>query len=109
MSSSSDPSKAQLYGVFQQAEDWRNRLHRKLAHKSLDIADEEMIAVDNSKKGMGIGGVLGIAALAAGSAIGGSLLTRPTAPVPVPAEPAIVQPSLDETDTDTINVIGFEE
>jgi hypothetical protein len=100
--------KQHLYGEYTRTERWRDALSKRLAHKALDIPDDEMqINVDKSKKGLGARELLAMGVLVAGGVYGGSLLTQPTAPVP--AEPAIVQPSLDDTDTDTVNVIGFEE
>lgn len=42
-----------LYGKYQATADWRDKLHRKLAHKSLDIAEDEDVYVNNSKTGLG--------------------------------------------------------
>lgn len=48
-------------------QEWRDNLHRKMVHKSLDIPDDEMgdIKVDNSRRGLGVKELLGIAAIAA--------------------------------------------
>lgn len=111
MSNSSGPDKGQLYGVFQRTEDWKDQLHRRLAHKSLDIADDDMqIAVDKSTKGMGAKELLAIGALVIGAGVGGHLLTKPTVPTtaPQPAPPAVAEP-YEDTDTDTVNVLGFAE
>lgn len=99
--------KQHLYGEYTRTERWRDALSKRLAHKALDIPDDEMqINVDKSKKGLGAKELIAMGVLVAGGAYGGSLLTRPPASVPLP-EPVIVQQSLD--DTDTINVIGFAE
>ena len=68
------PDKDFLYGKFQAWEDWRNRLHRKLAHKSLDIADGEDVNVDNSRTGLDWKGLAVIAAAVGASALGGMYL-----------------------------------
>jgi len=70
-----------LYGVFQKSEDWRNRLHRKLAHKSLDIADTEDVNVDNSRIGMGWKELAVLGALGLG---GFHLYGKQTSPTPPP-------------------------
>jgi len=44
-----------LYGVYQRGADWRDRLHKKLAHKALDIYDEDEMNVDNSRRVQGLG------------------------------------------------------
>ena len=52
--SSTGVDKDALYGQFQHGEDWQSRLSRKLAHKSLDIADDDMdVNVQNTKSGIG--------------------------------------------------------
>lgn len=110
MSNSSGVDKGALYGVFQKTEDWKDQLHRRLAHKSLDIADDDMqIAVDKSTQGMGAKELLAIGALVIGAGVGGSLLTKPTTPTPPPITPPAVTQPFDDTDTDTVNVIGFAE
>ena len=47
------PDKEFLYGKYQAKRDWRNRLASKLAHKSLDIDEDEGVNVDNSRIGIG--------------------------------------------------------
>jgi hypothetical protein len=47
------PDKDFLYGKYQAKRDWRNRLASKLAHKSLDIDEDEDVNVDNSRIGIG--------------------------------------------------------
>jgi hypothetical protein len=57
-------------------QDWRDKLAKRAAHKSMDIPDDEMqINTDNSRRGIGALGAIGIAA-AAGlpGAIGAGLL-----------------------------------
>ena len=47
------PDKDQLYGKFQRKEDWKDKLHKKLSHKSLDIGLDDEMFVDNSRRGLG--------------------------------------------------------
>lgn len=50
MSDSPDSStinKEQLYGQYLKTERWRDMLHKKLAHKSLDIPTDEEMNVSN--------------------------------------------------------------
>ena len=47
------PDKQYLYGRYMDAEDWRQKLHKKLTHKSLDIPEDDDVHVDNSKTGLG--------------------------------------------------------
>ena len=35
-------NKDALYGKYQATEDWKARLHRRAAHKALDIGDDDM-------------------------------------------------------------------
>jgi len=63
----SEIDKPGLYGKFQKANDWQNNLSRKLAHKSLDIADDMDVNVQNTKSGIGwrelaVAAVTGLAA-----------------------------------------------
>jgi len=48
------PDKDYLYGKFQKSHDWRDKLHRLLAHKSLDIGLDDDMHVDNSRTHLGI-------------------------------------------------------
>ncbi len=41
-----------LYGKYQEAADWRSRLHKKLAHKSLDIPEDDDLHVQQNKTGI---------------------------------------------------------
>lgn len=47
------PDKNYLYGEFQRTQRWRDKLARKLAHKSLDIGDEDEMNVANVRTGIG--------------------------------------------------------
>ena len=102
--------KQHLYGEYTRTERWRDELSKKLAHKAVDIPEDDMnIAVDKSTKGMGAKELLAIGALVIGAGVGGSLLTKPAAtPTPPPITPPAVTQPFDDTDTDTVNVIGFE-
>ena len=46
--------KESLYGKFQRTADWQDKLHKKLAHKSLDIGEQDEMQVDNSRTQLGI-------------------------------------------------------
>jgi hypothetical protein len=109
MSSSPEVDKDQLYGEFQRGQQWREKLSRKLAHKSLDIADDEMqINVDRStRSGMGVKELLAMCALVAGGAAGGAMLQQERQTTPQPT-PAVESNDTDtDTDTDTITVLEF--
>jgi hypothetical protein len=100
-------NKSELYGEFSRAEldnrnrqEWRDRLYRKAAHKSLDIPDpeaEEMgdISVSHVKNGIGLKEILATGALVLGG-IGlwqaPALLAAFRALQPIPAQPAPVAP-----------------
>lgn len=46
--------KGEQYGEFQKGEDWQSRFGRKLAYKSVDMADDDMdVNVQNTKSGIG--------------------------------------------------------
>ena len=74
--------------------EWVNKLDRKLAHKALDIPDDEM-NVDNSRTGLSASGAIGVA-MAAGlpglvaTGLLGYFLTREPAKLPPPVPPAPV-------------------
>ena len=63
--SSTEPNPSDLYLNYQRNIQWRDRLHKRLAHKSFDIPEEEDMYVDNSQKGLSGKAVLGIALAAA--------------------------------------------
>lgn len=81
-----------LYGAFQRTEDWQDNLHRKAAHKALNIRDEDMINAPQTTNVNGIGWkeLIMVAALMAGSAGAAAYFTGP-ANTPPPAQP-IQQP-----------------
>ena len=62
------PDKKYLYGRYMAHENWTQRLHRKLAHKSLDIPEDDDVYVDNSQKGMTWKELAVLAALGLGGA-----------------------------------------
>lgn len=84
-----DIDKNFLYGRYQKAEDDRLKLAKKMAHKALDIPEENM-NIDASRRGIG---ALGVAAIASGAGlpaalIAGLLMLRsPSAPTPPVTEP----------------------
>ena len=88
------PNKEHLYGDFLKGQRWRTKLARKAAHKSLDIADDDVeINTDNSRRGMHPLVGLGIAALAGGLPLAALLAAGVFDPKP------IIQP---ETKTETV-------
>jgi hypothetical protein len=98
---SSDPSvpdKGYLYGVYQGAADWRDRLARKCSFKSLDIADDDDMRIDARKQGITWKEILAGAGLAGAIAWGVSLFSEAPAPPP----PA------DYVDTDTTRTLTIE-
>lgn len=48
------PDKNYLYGMYQKSADWRDKLHKRLAHKSLDMQLDDDMHVDNSRAQFGI-------------------------------------------------------
>ena len=88
------PDKGYLYGKFQELVDWQNNLHKKAAHKALDIPlDNEMIHVE--KKGIGIGGVLGVAAITAASILGSQYLMSRNNKPPTTTTAPVEKPTVD--------------
>jgi len=73
--------KTQHYGRYQHGEDQRRRLALKVAHKALDIPEEDMVRVD--KRGVGALALIGVA-LAAGlpAALLGFAMLRSSPPAP---------------------------
>lgn len=69
-----EPNKDHLYGRYQQHEDWRDGLHRRVAHKSLDIPELEDVHVNNSRTGLGWKELLAVGAIVAGVPWAASLL-----------------------------------
>ena len=83
--SGSIPDKQYLYGKFQEGQDWRSNLHKKLAHKSLDIGLDDEVNVDNSRTATGMGwkelAVIAAAGLG-GTGLFMSLQPQPSQPAP---------------------------
>lgn len=57
------PDKRYLYGRYQHYENRRDRLGLRMAHKALDMSDDEM-QINANRHGIGTAGVIGIAAAA---------------------------------------------
>lgn len=104
-------NKRMLYGEFtdsmRENRTWRERLAEKASHKALDIAmDPPPFGINTvNKTGIGLPGILGVGAIAAGSVLGGAYLAKddpatiqPPAPIVQPANPGA--PAIDR-DTDT--------
>jgi len=84
---SESPNKDELYGKFQQTADWQDNLHKRAAHKALDIGEDPMIIANNQKSGISGGWLAAIVAGiivamlgAGGLGFGLSMLTQPTQP-----------------------------
>lgn len=84
--------------------DWRDRLHKKAAHKSLDIPEEDVINANRETTVTGVGplGVIGIALATAIPSVAAILLawqflkTPPTAvQQTLPAQPGAVDTEYD--------------
>ena len=90
------PNKDQLYGRYQEAENWRHKLHRKVAHKSLDIPEDDDVYVDNSSKGMGWKEL----AVIAGSVLGGLGIYAYASNQQQPVQQPVQQPAPSVTDSE---------
>ena len=91
--------KKQLYGRYQEAEDKRQKLGLKVAHKALDIPEDDMqINANKTTNGVGAKGLIGVA-LAAGLPAAGlataimlkgpetnAAVPTPTVPIHTPAD-----------------------
>jgi len=92
--------KQALYGDFRDSQKWQQNLHRKAAHKSLDIPDGELGNISTTTKtGIGALGAVGIAA-AAGlptAALCAAILfgLGRAAPAALPAAPAAAVPDTE--------------
>jgi len=71
-----EPDKDHLYGRYQRQEDWRNNLHRKVAHKSLDIPETDDVNVDNSRHGIGMKELIAIGAMVIGGPLAYAAFTQ---------------------------------
>lgn len=88
--------KEEQYGEFMKQERWKNRLSRKLAHKAVDIADDDPMNNVGNKSGMGWKELAVIGAIV----MGGLFVLRPseqaTPPVPATAPtPAVSVPDTE--------------
>ena len=68
---SNDVDKVSLYGEYLASRRWKTNLHKKAAHKALDIDDDDDLNITTTKTGIGARGVAGIvlAALVPSSAM----------------------------------------
>jgi len=87
-----EPNKDHLYGRYQRQEDWRNNLHRKVAHKSLDIPETEDVNVDNSRHGIGMKELIAIGAMVIGGPLAYAAFTQFMKPEPEQKPPVSVGP-----------------
>jgi len=81
------PDKDSLYGEFQRGQRWRDRLAAKLAHKAVDIPEDEDVNLSVQHNGIGW---RGLAVITAGLLGGGWLLKdaiRPAVPQPASSSP----------------------
>lgn len=79
--------KEQQYGEFMKQERWKDRLSRKLAHKAVDIADDDPMNNVGNKSGMGWKELAVVGAIVVGS-IFAIRASAPDATVPVVPVPA---------------------
>ena len=93
----SDIDKEEHYGEFLKRERWQDKLYQKLAHKSLDIPDDDMNL--NVKTGMGWKELLAIGTVCCGGAGLASYLTGRDHVPPTVQPPAIERPAFIDTDT----------
>lgn len=100
---SAEIDKGLLYGRFQAGEDWQGKLHRKAAHKALDIADDDMHisaprtnTINHHGTGpLALAGIALAAALPTAALATLFLLRTPTPAVPPPiGPPPLVAPSV---------------
>lgn len=84
------PDKDYLYGEFQRGQRWRDRLASKLAHKAVDIPEDEDVNL-NVQNGIGWKGL----AVIAGALLGGGWLLKDTVAPPQPPAPAVVPAPAD--------------
>lgn len=90
-----DINKDELYGKFQDQEDWKTKLYRKLCYKSLDIGDDDLdIKVDNSRSGAS---PLMVAALTAASVVGTAALYSQFGPA-APLVQNVIEKVITETE-----------
>ena len=97
----SEIDKQELYGDFRDGEKWRTRLSRKLAHKSLDIADADDMDIEVDRSNRSISGIgwKELAVLAAAGLGGFALWSHEKTPAATPP-PAVQQQSPADTEYD---------
>jgi len=90
-----DGDVAPWWRSFQVNADWRDKLYRRAAHKSLDIPDDDM-QITSDKSGVGALGLTGVALAAGlpGALMAYQMLRGPQAPV----APEIVPPQINVED-----------
>lgn len=113
-----DPSKMPLpervWSHWLQNATWRDKLHKRAAHKALDIDEEPMISADRQTINYGGLGWKEMAVLGA-LGLGGLAMFRGREPAPAATPPAAVQPAEPThtappfNDTDTVTDVKFPE
>lgn len=73
---SSGIDKQGLWGWWHEHQKWADRLHRKAAHKALDIEDDEMIQANRIYNGLDWMGIVAVGLLAAATGVCGFLLSQ---------------------------------
>ncbi len=99
--SSPEIDKDQLYGEFQREQQWRGKLTRKLAHKAVDIPEDDPVNI-SVRHGFGWKEILAVGTLALGGWSAWLFSNLPVPPTPTVAPPPVV-------DRDTTRRIDIEK
>lgn len=104
MSTNREIDKDYLYGRFEKGEKFK----RKLAHKAVDMADDDMNLSVNAPRGFGWKEILAFAVLITGGTWALNQF-RPQVPVAYPPQTPIIAPASNFNDTDTDSgIVGIK-
>lgn len=97
-----DVNRRGIWPLWHRNQEWRDKLSQKLAHKALDIPDDDM-NITNTKVGIGTAGVIGIATAAGlpGVLLAGYLLFKDARPEPTAPQPS-PEVSVPDTEYDVL-------
>ena len=100
----SDINQRGLWPNWATATEWREKLYKKAAHKSLDIPDDD-VQITNTKSGISTAGAVGIASaigvpsVVSSAIMGYALLNKSDPPEPAPPAPIPVVAPVNPADS----------
>lgn len=96
--SSSEIDKEALYGEYLKGQRWRERLQRRVTHKALDEADDDMDFRQNIRRGMGWPELLVVGLILVSGIVGTLAVFRAREPIRAPVAPPASQQDVPDSE-----------